>query len=697
MATIVSRNTIQLASGASSTANAYKGHTLILKRYNAVTGKEMVQRKTIASYDGSTKIATIDGIWDADFIPAVTDTYQIVPAYPDSRVSINPAIQTLDYVTSTRYGKGLDPVKDLYLASWLQSARYCDVQSDVTVHVLGSTSGYVVGAVYKWESGGELKFQGEVASKTATHVTFTKVIGKLTNKWNSWKNYKTGDLVYDVDNKLYRVQSNGTLPQPPISSGSRVLHLEAFGLTKVSGAGNAAMQLQVNGNPVRSVNAAGNTISGYSLYDGDGIDYWRLLGWDEHSQRYVTRHQANLVIDTSVSQFDNINSLLEHFNGMLSYIGGKYHLNVEIGEGEIPSTDERDPRNITMDHVIGRIRLTDDGIRSAANSLTVAYPDPANKFEAKNIAFFNSEFLKADRNVPKKSSITIPGITNYYNARLLAEKQLIKSRFNLSISLQMAPRGALLLPGRVIQVTQPKYGWINKKFRIENITHNTDTTVDLVAKEYDDTFYIVKSISRMPAAAQSGDPATRPSVQPGGLRASSMDSEDEKVGGILLAWDPLPAPDPTVYTEIYGSEYDFLQVTVTVAANGTVTLTGPSALPDTIKLKFFSAPEVSTTPMVGAEFNFTKIPAGGWLIKNPENITVHLASGTYTFLTADLIDTVASSVTTYIDTVQFPDVPVSLTPGEVPAEGDDYEPTPLPERDDRITKFYWIRHKIIQQ
>src|SRR5690606_19851613 len=133
MYNIVSRNTIQLSGSASAVNNYYAGYTIIVKRFDPVTGKELEQKKTIASYNGSTKIATIDGIWDADFIPGAGDSYKIIPMYPDSRVSINPAIQTLDYITSKTYGKGLHPYNDLRLPTWLEAARHCDTQSDVTV------------------------------------------------------------------------------------------------------------------------------------------------------------------------------------------------------------------------------------------------------------------------------------------------------------------------------------------------------------------------------------------------------------------------------------------------------------------------------------------------------------------------------------------------------------------------------------
>jgi len=675
--TVVSRNTIQLAGTASAVNNYYNGYTIILTRYNSVTGKETSQSKAIIAYDGATKIATIDGIWDADFIPASTDTYKIIPTYPDNRVSINPAIQTLDYVTSDRYGKGLNPFKDLYLPSWLESGRSCDAQSDVTVKVEEGYTVPSVGAIYRYPQTGPILFQGEVKSWNGKFARFTKVIGKYTNKWNSWKFYPVGALVYDED-RLYRVTSAGTKPNRPLHVGSEqdgLVYEQHPALYKVSGTGDAVTALVKGvGNPVQSINESGNKISGYSLYDSDGVDYWRLVGWDGHDQRWVTRHQTNLIIDTSLSLFENVNSLLEHYGGILRYTAGQYHLEIEEGEGGIPSSDS-EPRNIDNDNIIGKVRISDEGLRSSFNSLTVAYADPANKFEAKNISFFNSNFLKSDRNVPKKGNVSIAGITNYYNARILADKFLAKSRYGLTISLNLAPRGILLLAGKVIQVQNPRYGWTNKKFRIDNLTHNGDATVDIVASEYDDSFYVISNISRPPAAALAAESNIVTDIRPGQLRATSVESQDEAIGGIELNWANSSKTDNTVSTEIYGSTKAYLFITAASITEGSVFMTGTAhslSVGDVVisqaslnGLEYGKSYFVKTTPS-STSFTLTENMSNPALTIFENGTQLNLR-----IMTGQVIATVDSAVTSYIDVI--------------PGEGST-----------RVQKYYWIRHKITQ-
>lgn len=709
MYNIVSRNTIQLSATASSVNNYYVGYAIIVKRFDPVTGKELEQKKTIVGYNNSTKIATIDGIWDADFIPGIGDSYRIIPIYPDSRVSINPAIQTLDYITSKTYGKGLHPYNDLRLPTWLEAARHCDTQSDVTVETNSSLANLQVGAVYQFIGEGRLHWRGEVHSINGKYVRFTKIIGKLTNKWNSWKKYLAGSLVYK-DSSIGRMLNTATLSSG--FGGSSLSLVSTINITKVSGQGPATIGLTTNGNPVKALNERGIIISGYSLYDSDGIDYWRYLGWDQHDQRFVTRHQTNLMIDTSMTIFDNLNSMLEHFGGILRYTAGKYELEVEQGEGPIPSGDIR---IIDADEIMGKIRISDEGVRSSFNSLAVAYADPANNYEARNISFFNSEFLKADRNVPKKGNVSIPGITNYYNARLLADKFLIKSRFGTSINFTMTPKGALLLPGKVIEVTVPRYGWNRKRFRIENLKHNNDTTVDIVAKEYDDRFYAIKNISRPPATGMAGTPNTRTNIIPSGLIASGISSNNEKVGGIELQWDPLTEPDPTVETEIWHSPIPDLMIEVAKQGNNSISIT-PSIDHRNSGMLITAWEDVPGIMYKGEQFEvIQQAPInneqGGAYIPPPVLVRVGsgqtLVLGNYSaplkFCSAVVLDTVASDVTSYIDVINFPENPLDPIVEGLPPEEEEgetpeppTEPEPEPAREDRIERFYWIRHKIIQ-
>jgi hypothetical protein len=529
---LASKNSIKLPASASANSTYYVGDNIEVTRYISSTGKLITQSAIITAYDGTNKIATIDGIWD--FIPTTSDAVRIYPKYADRRVSTNPAIQTLDYITSPTYGKGLDYSKDLDLPSWTETARKCDTRSDVTVLTTSGTP--VVGDVYKYPSTGNIIWQGTVSSVSGSYIKFTNIIGKLTNKWNSWKTWNQNEVVYNSSGSLFIVNTGGVYSTEPTTGSvptGMTSTLTPFTLTRVSGTGSATLSPTTTGNPIRGVNTDGQSISGYSIYDCDDINYWRMSGWDEHAQRYVTRNQCNISLDTSIPLFDNINALLEHYNGILRYTAGKYYLDVEELAGTITTSDIR---TITVDDIIGKIQLSDEGTRSAFNSLTASFADPANKFEARNVSFFNSDYLKTDRNVPKKGNLSIPGITNYYNTRLLADSFLNKSRFGLTISMTVRPSGFLLLAGTIIQVIYPRYDWTSpgKKFRVESINYQPDGLVDVVAKEYDDSFYSLTNISRVDGTGATTTPGKV--LYPSDAGPTNLVATTNQYNQVTLTW-----------------------------------------------------------------------------------------------------------------------------------------------------------------
>lgn len=687
---IASANTIKLPSSASATDDYYNGDLIRVTRIDS-NGKSIEQVAEIIGYDGTNKIATISEIWT--FIPGTSDSLVIYPKYADSRVSINPAIQTLDYVTSKTYGRGLDIAKDIHLPSWMETARKCDGKAKVSVGIASGTSSS--GAIYRYPQTGNIIWQGTVEDYVnygwGDVYTFTNVIGKLTSKWNSWKEFKLNELVYHEGNN-YRVDSAGIKATAPTHTSGTIAgltYIASLSIHKVSGTGDSSMSLYLaDGNPV--FNIEGNTkVSGYSTYDCDSIRYWRMCGWDEHAQRYATLYQTNISISPATSVFENVNTLLNHFNGIIRYTAGKYYLDLE--EQQIDTIGSQDVRTITPDHIVGKIQLSDQGTRSSYNSLTASFADPAIKFEARNVSFFNSDYLKIDRNVPKKGNITIPGISNYYNARLLATTYLNKSRFGLTINMRVAYRGILLLAGTVIQVQYPRYNWDapGKKFRIVSANYLSDCLVDIVAEEYDDSFYTENSVGGgVSSSATPGGvkPVDSIIAAPSNLQVTSADSLDELYNGVDLSWENNPAVlnNPNVYTEIYGGQSPNLYIYITDVNSASDEFTAYESLdPDT------GAHDLVVGMRVFPEENYLNIldkHKPYYVVSTPGANTFKLSTtrdGTPIDITSTESDlNIKLRTAALINTVP---VPVNTYSDNIPNEGSG-----------SVEKYYWLRHKIIR-
>ena len=532
---------------------------------------------------------------DWDVIPTTGDKYEIRGA-GDTKVSINPAIQLLDYLTNGRYGRGLEiytagsdtDEKDIDLESFKAAARQCDTRSDVNLILPNSTYAddaawnSAVSNAHKWEylstiSGtpyhqweGTIKSVSKNANGTVLNsagtgyvqVTFTNCIGKIVHRWHNWKSYDVGNAVYhrvgtgvNARNKVYLVTSAGTIAEP--SSGNAasltIQRTTSSSTTAavhgVSSGGATEAESGEQLNPVvKSWTGGSYEKSGYSIYDSDDVKYWRYLGWQSQDQREVTRHQTNALIRTDAPVFNNVNSMLEHFNGILRYVGGKYQLDVEsttpaITNKSITTTANytgtqaastsksyTDPRIITDEDIIGAITVDDAGLKGSANTVSVSISDPNIRYDTRSVSFFKSEYLKEDRNIPKKKDVKTPLVTNYFNARMNAEQYLDQSRFNRKINFVIGSKGLLLLSGTIIKITYDRFGWVDKEYRISNLTYRADCSVQVTAHEHDNTSYIVtpkeKDIGARPAVAGPGDESASPSP-PSGLTATGASASVE--------------------------------------------------------------------------------------------------------------------------------------------------------------------------
>ena len=256
------------------------------------------------------------------------------------------------------------------------------------------------------------------------------------------------------------ITTAGTLSSAPTQAASITINLRKEGTT-TDIAVNTSLSTNI-GNPFVKQISNGNVVSGYSLYDSDDVKYWKYIGWDNSDQRYATRHQTNITIDTSQSLFDNTNSLLRQFNGILRFANGKYFLDQRTKSKAI--ADFTSDEIITEDSIVGDIKISDKGISKTFNSVNAQIIDPSNNFEPRSIAFYNSTYKKQDKGIPRQGTYEAPGISNYFNARMNIKQVLDESRAGLEIALTVAPKGYMLLAGNIIGITYPKFNWTKKLF-----------------------------------------------------------------------------------------------------------------------------------------------------------------------------------------------------------------------------------------
>ena len=350
--------------------------------------------------------------------------------------------------------------------------------------------------------------------------------------------------------------SGGVQSTVPSASSSYQSTSTAFTLSKFSGnaGSNANLNLDLshasdNGNPVVK-SFVQNTFeaSGYSLYDSDDIKYWKYIGWDSNGQRNVTRHQMNQTVTTSNPIFDNINLMLKQFNGVLRYSNGEYQL---VVKGQTPSVFVNGEVLYESD-IIGDISLKDAGVKKSYNSVSSSIKDPQAKFESRSVNFFNSDYLKQDKFIPKKGNYGMPGVTNYFNARFNVNQYLDESRYGLTVSFKMMPKGILLQPGSIIKLNYPRFGWENKEFRINSLTMNSDCLVQVTADEHNNSAFLIKKVSK-PSVGTEVATATPVNINTPAA-PTNLAGAGKVPGTFVLTWDNATDFDlDTHTTEVYAN------------------------------------------------------------------------------------------------------------------------------------------------
>ena len=475
----------------------------------------------------------------------------------DRRAVTNTALQLLDYMKDSRYGKNLDVNNDIDLASFISSAKLCEVRGTVTLS-LTDVSSIAVGDYYKrLDSSSNHMASGRVRSINATAKTITleNMSGKFLRAYGTHIYYEDKELFYSdsISGKLYEKSGAGYLSAKPThtsgtTGGATYISGQNYTLTKESGSGPS------------TVTVRGAQPPQYSLYDSDFVKYWRYIGWEHLKQCFVTRHQTNFIIDTSKSIFENMNVFLSHMNGLLSYEAGKYVLDIETqATAPVASTSFNsttydwnvNPEYIDETDIIGNLQVNDNSARNAKNTIKASITDPANNWGSRSVSFFNSEYLEADRKVVKTGNFNFTGVTNYWNGRIGAEKELNSTRFSREVSFGLGPKGMLLKAGQVIALNYSRFGFTNKLFRINNINFNSDCSVNVKATEYNDSMYVITAARANELRQESNTQAAplSPPTAPTGLTATT-----DKPGTVILEWiTPTDFIDESDDVEIWAS------------------------------------------------------------------------------------------------------------------------------------------------
>lgn len=276
-------------------------------------------------------------------------------------------------------------------------------------------------------------------------------------------------------------------------------------------------------------------------YDYTWNKYWRYTGWKTWSNSNRDKLQTNVILDTSNTIFKNIQGMLAQGIMALNNFNGQYYLTMER---DAPAVVE-----INGDELLsGNINITDTTGTTKYNSVQGSILDPANGWKSTAVTFFNSTYLAEDNYVEKKMSLTLDYLTNYYTTRAFVERELKKSRFTRTVDIQLPFKYFGLLPNDPVTLTYKRYGFVNKKFLVDEIDYYSNGRYSITLQEYESDVFINStqtdnSTNQVPTITNLILPPTNLQYTPEG----ALGIDHLGING-YLSWNASKSPKVTYYS-----------------------------------------------------------------------------------------------------------------------------------------------------
>ena len=202
---------------------------------------------------------------------------------------------------------------------------------------------------------------------------------------------------------------------------------------------------------------------------------------------------SHAVVDTSKKAIDNVKAFIRGCRGYLNFTAGKYNILVETtGTASI---------SLTEDNIIGGISVTSKNKNSRYNRVIVNFINPDKNYQSDTAQFppvDETGLAVADQHETMKTAdggLLLEGRFDYsmftspYQAQEMAEIILRRSRTSLDVSLKADATALDLAVGDLVNITHATPSFSAKPFRVQNLTINSDHTINLQCSEHQDAFY----------------------------------------------------------------------------------------------------------------------------------------------------------------------------------------------------------------
>ena len=240
-------------------------------------------------------------------------------------------------------------------------------------------------------------------------------------------------------------------------------------------------------------------VEALNTYAAQGVNY---ADQGTGSETLADRYQINGLIDTAETVFDNAEKILSAAASWLSYDthNGKWGIVINKAESSIASFNDS--------NILGSISVGGSGLQDLYNSTKVEFPHRDLRDSAD---FVKIEIPNSDRNANEEDNtlnISYDIINEPIQGQLLGFIELKQSRVDKIINFQTDFGNYNLKAGDVIDVTNSRFGFNSKLFRILSITEVQDDDgaleMNITALEYDANVYSTADLFRYTRSDENG-------------------------------------------------------------------------------------------------------------------------------------------------------------------------------------------------
>ena len=337
----------------------------------------------------------------------------------------------------------------------------------------------------------------------------SQVASELLNSLSSWtSNHRLRGLAYLALRFKWNSDAFGSLPTVhAVVKGKKVYNPNLDGtLTGGSGSHRAdtSSTWEYSDNPVyQLLDYLRNTRFGMGIansYFDTNFAEWQTAGdvCDTNITPYSGASQidlmdSNIVVDTSRKAIDNVKEFLKGCRGILNYTAGAYKVLVETtGSASI---------TLTEDNIIGGIQVSSKNKNSRYNRVIVSFVNPNKNYQSDEVQFppvdetglasadQHATMLSADGGILLEGRFDFSMLTSPYQAQEMAEIILRRSRSSLDVSLNADGTATDLQIGDIVNITHATPAFSAKPFRVQGMSINANSTVQLTLSEHQDSYY----------------------------------------------------------------------------------------------------------------------------------------------------------------------------------------------------------------